>query len=183
MNHHHPQRYRLLALVLTSRGLGYAVLEGEASLIESGRASVRNGDKNTQCLAKVEKLSALYRPDALILEDVAAKGSRRHPRIERLHRELEAFAKKCKLTVNIVSGQQVRRLLLGNEHGTKQEMAEVLAKRFPIELAFRIPPKRRLWESADSRMDIFDAVGLAVAYRIIESRKTIAPLTNRSNCA
>jgi hypothetical protein len=169
---HHPQQSRLLALALTSRGLGYAVLEGEGSLIESGHASVRNGDKNAQCLGKVEKLFALYRPDALILENVAAKGSRRHPRIKRLHRELEAFARKRKLAVNIVSGQQVRCLLLGNENGTKQEIAEVLAKRFPIELAFRLPPKRRPWQSADSRMDIFDAVGLAVAYRIKKNNRS-----------
>jgi hypothetical protein len=113
----------------------------------------------------VEKLAALYRPDALILEDVAAKGSQRHPRIKRLHREVEAFAKKRKLAVKIISGRQLRCLLFGNEHETKQEVADGLAKRFPIELAFRLPPKRRPWESADSRMDIFDAVGLVVAYR------------------
>jgi hypothetical protein len=171
MNHHHTQRSRLLALAPTSRGLGYAVLEGEGSLIESGYTSVRNGDKNAQCLGKAEKLFALYRPDALILENVVAKGSRRHQRIKRLHRKLEAFAKKRRLAVNIVSGLQVRHLLLGNEHGTKQEMAEVLAKRFPIELAFRLPPKRRPWQSADSRMDIFDAVGLAVAYRIKKNNR------------
>ena len=137
---YHPQRSRLLALALTSRGLGYAVLEGETSLIENGHTSVRNGDKNATCLAKVEKLAALYRPDALILEDVAAKDSRRHPRIKRLHREVEAFAKKCKLAVKIISGRQSRCLLLGNEHETKQERAEGLTKRFPIELAFDCRP-------------------------------------------
>ena len=104
MNHHHTQRSRLLALAPTSRGLGYAVLEGEGSLIESGYTSVRKGDKNAQCLGKAEKLFALYRPDALILENVVAKGSRRHSRIKRLHRELETFAKKRKLAVNIVGG-------------------------------------------------------------------------------
>jgi hypothetical protein len=177
---HHPQRSCLLALALTSRGLGYAVLEGETSLIENGHTSIRKSDKNAKCLAKVAKLAALYRPDALILEDVAAKGSRRHPRIKRLHREVEAFAKKRKLAFKTIPAQQSRRLLLGNEHETKQEMAEGLAKRFPIELAFQLPPKRRLWESEDSRMDIFDAVGLAVAYR---TQKTKAPLTTRDKCA
>jgi len=166
MNQYHAQRSRILALSLTSRGLGYAVLEGETSLIESGYTAVRNGDKNTQCLTKVEKLFALYQPDALILEDVVAKDSQRHPRIKRLHRGLESFAKKRKLAVNIVSGHQVRRLLLDNKFGTKHQIAEVLTKHFPIELTFRLPPKRRPWQSADSRMDIFDAVALAVAHRI-----------------
>ena len=50
--------------------------------------------------------------------------------------------------------------------GTKHEMAEYLAKQFPDELAARVPPKRKLWKSELSRMDIFDAVGLAVVYRM-----------------
>ena len=163
---HHPQQIRLLSVALTSKGLGYSVLEGAASLIENGHMSVRGEGKNAQCLAKVKKLAAFYRPDALILQDVVAKGSRRHSRIKKLHRGVKAFAQKNKLAVKVISEQRLRRLLLGNEQGTKQEMAEVLAKRFPIELALQLPPKRRLWQSADSRMDIFDAIGLAVAYRM-----------------
>ena len=163
---HHLQQSRLLALAPTSRGLGYAVLEGEESLIESGHTTVRSGDKNLRCLAKAKDLSALYRPSAIILEDVTTKGSRRHPRIKKLHHELEAIARKRALPICYISARQARRLLLGNEHGTKQQSAEALANRFPIELAFRLPPIRRPWESADSRMDIFDAVRLAVAYRI-----------------
>jgi hypothetical protein len=59
----------------------------------------------------------------------------------------------------------MRSLLLGNPKGTKQEMAEKLAKDFPDELASRLPPKRKLWKSEDSRMDIFDAIALAVVFR------------------
>jgi len=40
----------------------------------------------------------------------------------------------------------------------------MLAKQFPDELASRLPPKRKTWESEDSRMDIFDAVALAVTF-------------------
>jgi hypothetical protein len=50
--------------------------------------------------------------------------------------------------------------------GSKQDTAELLAKQFPDELSSRLPPKRKLWKSEDSRMDIFDAVGLAVAFRM-----------------
>jgi hypothetical protein len=45
-------------------------------------------------------------------------------------------------------------------------MAELLAKQFPDELASRLPPKRKAWTSEDARMDIFDAVGLAVVFRM-----------------
>jgi hypothetical protein len=38
-----------------------------------------------------------------------------------------------------------------------------LAQRFP-ELAAKLPPKRKIWQSEDYRMSIFDAASLGVAY-------------------
>ena len=168
MNHRSPKHHRLLAIALSSRGLGYAVLEREKFLVEYGYTSVK-GDKNRQCLAKIEKLIALYRPDVLVLQDATAKGSHRDPRIKTLNQQVIGAARKRRLTVTLISGRQLRSLLLGNAQGTKQEMAEMLVKHFPDELASRLPPKRRAWESADARMDIFDAVGLAVAFRMTEA--------------
>jgi hypothetical protein len=42
-------------------------------------------------------------------------------------------------------------------------LATAVAQRFPDELAARLPPKRKAWASEDARMDIFEAVALAVA--------------------
>jgi len=50
---------------------------------------------------------------------------------------------------------------LRDEQATKHALAEHLASRFPEELGFRLPKKRRFWMSEDSRMDMFDAVALA----------------------
>jgi hypothetical protein len=46
-----------------------------------------------------------------------------------------------------------------------QNKPDVLLGKFkwvPDELVSRLPPKRKIYKSEDSRMDIFDAVGLAV---------------------
>jgi hypothetical protein len=166
MNHHPQKQYRLLAIALTSRGLGYAVLEGEKLLVENGHMSIRKEDKNKRCLAKAARLIAFYKPDALVLQDVTAKHSQRAPRIQSLHRSVVKLAGKNTIEVELFSETQLRTLLLGDINGTKHQMAEMLAKHFPNELAPRLPPKRRLWESADSRMDIFDAAALAVAFRL-----------------
>jgi hypothetical protein len=66
-----------------------------------------------------------------------------------------------------ISGTKLRTVLLGDPKATKQEIAEFVAKRFPDELASRLPPKRKFYKSEDSRMDIFDAVGLVVAYKTL----------------
>jgi len=168
MNHPSSKQYRLLAIALSSRGLGYAVLEGKKFLVEYGSTSVK-GDKNRLCQVKIEKLIALYQPDALVLQDTTAKGSHRAPRIKMLNQQVIEAARKQRLSVTLFSGKQLRSFILGNAQGTKQEMAEMLVKHFPDELASRLPRRRRSWESADSRMDIFDAVGLAVTFRMTEA--------------
>jgi hypothetical protein len=45
----------------------------------------------------------------------------------------------------------------------KYEVALALAKQFPA-LASRLPPKRKIWQSEDYRMGIFDAATVGVAY-------------------
>jgi hypothetical protein len=42
----------------------------------------------------------------------------------------------------------------------------IIAKRFPEELGSRLPPERKPWMSEDSRMNIFDAVALALVFRL-----------------
>ncbi|MCX6925726.1 MAG: hypothetical protein NT154_21315, partial [Verrucomicrobia bacterium] len=59
----------------------------------------------------------------------------------------------------------LRRVFCGARRGTKHALAEIIAQRFPEELGFRVPPKRRPWMSEDFRMDIFDAVALALMVR------------------
>jgi hypothetical protein len=50
--------------------------------------------------------------------------------------------------------------------GTKHLLAEIMAKRFPAQLGLQLPPKRKPWMSEDSRMSIFDAVALALVFRL-----------------
>jgi hypothetical protein len=164
MNQTYIINSRILSVALSSRGLGYVVLEGQNVFIAHGNKVVEGGDKNVKSFAWVEKLIARYQPDVLVLQDVAAKGSRRASRIKSLHRQIVKLAGKHKIQVKTFSRTQLRTILLDNPKGTKQEMAELLAKKFPEELASRLPPKRKAWKSEDSRMDIFDAVTLAVAF-------------------
>ncbi len=99
-----------------------------------------------------------------MLPEVNGPHARRAVRIRLLHRKIVALAKESKLKVRLITGPQVRIQLLGCAKGTKFALATTLAAKFPVELASRLPPKRRPWMSEDPRMDIFDAVGLAAAF-------------------
>jgi hypothetical protein len=171
MNQISSKEFRILAIALSFRGFGFVVMEGEKTIIECG-GRVARGDKNAQSTAKVEKLLNSYRPGVVVLQDVEAKGSRRYPRIKALNRQIKAVAEKRKIQVKLISGKHMRSVLLGDPKGTKHETAETLAVQFPDELASRLPPKRKLWKSEDGRMDIFDAMALAVVFRLKQGKRS-----------
>ncbi len=78
-----------------------------------------------------------------------------------LVREIVALAESENIKVKRFSRKQVRFGFFTEGKGSKHALAENLAVRFPDELGFRLPRKRRPWMSEDYRMDIFDAVALA----------------------
>jgi Holliday junction resolvasome RuvABC endonuclease subunit len=164
MNKLFPKYPRILAIAPSTRGFGYAVLEGHKILVDWGVKSVK-GDKNAGSIEKVEEMFAHYEPQVMVLEDTATKESRRRTRIKALTKRLVALAESRNIKVALFSQKQVRRVFFADGRGTKHALAEIIAQRFPEELGFRLPPKRRAWMSEDSRMDIFAAVALGLMLR------------------
>ena len=166
---------RILAIAPGTRGFGYAVLEGQDILVDWGVKSV-TGDKNTRCLAKVKEMITRYQPRVMVLENTSTKDSRRSMRIRTLTKKITALASSRNVKPVLFSRLQVKRVFFADGgEGTKHALAENIANRFPEELSFRLPPKRRAWESEDSRMDIFDAVALALALRLRKAKQTSGP--------
>ena len=159
------KKVRILAVAPTARGFGYCVMENNV-MLECGKRGAKGNKnvKNAQVVSKIEKLMNQFLPDALVLPDVAAPHCRRAPRIKALHRQVVGLAEKHKCKVTLFSGKRLRITLLGDANGTKHEMAEMLAQRFPAELGGKLPPKRRAWDNEDGRMDTFDAVELAAVF-------------------
>ena len=155
-----PQIPRILGIAPSTRGFGFAVLEGEG-LIDWGVKTV-NGDKNKQCLLKLEEMISHYQPDVMVLEDYSAEGSRRSPRIRKLAVQMIAVAKTHKVSVALFSRKEIRKAFFADGQGTKDALTEILAKRFPEELGFRLPKRRRPWMSEAYQMGILDALALAL---------------------
>ena len=166
----HNKQYRIAAVSLSANGFGYAIMEGN-TLVEY-RNKMFHTDKNANSLIHIGKFIVRYRPDVLVLNDVNAKGTYRAARIKELNRDVVKLAKKHKLKTEKVSNVELRTLLLDDPKGTKHAMAERIGKQFPDELAARVPPKRKLWKREANRMDIFDAVGLAMAFSMSKNNKS-----------
>ena len=153
---------RILAIALSTGGFGFVVMEGKRTIIEFGRR-VADGDKNAQSLAKMKKLLNFYRPDDWCFKTWRPKvhAASQDQNAKPANQKGDGEAKDSGKTY---FRKAIADLAARQSTGTKQEMAATLAAQFPDELASRLPPKRKLWTSEDARMDIFDAMALAVVF-------------------
>jgi Holliday junction resolvasome RuvABC endonuclease subunit len=158
---------RVLAIDPSTRGFGFAVLEGPNQLIDWGVKETKT-DKSRRTLKSIAELIGQYEPGVIVLEDYAGKGSRRCRRAARLIDEIAKLGMRRKVKVIRLSRGDVKQAFASSGAKTKYEIAIAISKRFP-ELAPRLPRFRKPWMSEDYRMNIFDAVGLGLAF--IEATK------------
>jgi hypothetical protein len=160
----------VLAAFPSARGFGYAVFEGPSSLIDWGVKGVHGTQKNRESLQKMRELLTFYRPDVVVLEDYEGHGSRRARRIEILINLITAHAHGEGMRTVSFSRADMR-VCFGLT--SKREIAEAIVRDFP-ELEPRLPPVRKIWMSEDRRMNIFDAVALAMTFFHTRHRKQAA---------
>ena len=160
---------RVLAIDPTSKGFGYAVLEGPAVLIDWGVKHTK-ADRNPRCLQQARELFDRFQPDFLVVENTSAKSSRRCPRVAQLIEKLLLMAAGRDLGTRRISRIQMQRCFSENGPATKRQVAVALAQRFP-ELEPHLPPIRKPWMSEDERMSIFDAVAFGHASYELSHRR------------
>jgi len=152
----------VLAIDPTTRGFGFAIFEGPQKPINWGVKDIRR-NKNKVCLLKVKELIEFYRPDVIVLEDFAGKGSRRCKRIQILITDIGKLASNNKIKIKSFSQAKIKLFFSQHDAHTKYQIALKIAKWLPV-FESRLPPARKPWMSEDYRMAIFDAAGLALTY-------------------
>lgn len=147
---------RLLAIDVTAKGFGFALLDARLGLLDWGFSSLPATD-DTLFVARVSARIDRGRPTALVLENFAPiRGREAAIRRQGLAIRLaeERLIGLCQVSQKIVQR------ILGP--GTKAQIARMLAERFP-ELRHRMPRERTRWSTEDERMHIFDALSFALA--------------------
>lgn len=170
MNGTETDEIRVLAIDPTTRGFGFAVMEGPESLIDWGVKDAGSGNKNARCLELVSDLIEHYLPDTVVVEDFADEGSRRSHRVQELIGRIEQLAAKRKIKVSCFSRSQTRVAFSRLGASTKHQIATAIAAALP-ELAPRLPPYRHPWMPEDYRMAVFDAVALALTFFHLEAQR------------
>src|SRR5215831_10039059 len=158
---------RVLAVDPSTRGFGFAILEGPDRLIDWGVRETKV-DKKRKSLRFIAELIDRYQPSVFVVEDYTRKGSRRCGRVRELINDISQLAVKRKVKVRSFSRAKVKQAFSETDASTKYEIAVAIAKRFP-ELVPRLPRFRKPWMSEDYRMSIFDAVGFGLTCFCIDN--------------
>src|SRR3989441_3743103 len=162
MNRMPAQQIRVLAIDPFTRGFGFVILEGPEHLVDWGMKEVRK-NKAARSLKQLADLIEHYQPDVIVAEDCMDKHCRRSSRVRELIQEILELAVNKKVKTDSVAKHTVKVACLKSGARTKDEIASVIAKRFP-ELALRRPPVRQSWMSEAERMSIFDAAAFALTF-------------------
>ena len=152
---------RVLGIEPNAKGLGFAVLEGNDTLIAWGGVR-RNEDR----LSSVNQLLEIYVPELVVFEDWTALDSRRSVKIKKF---LHKCALLCARRKVIAKTYSKRRLIAAfNDYEVKSghEIATFIAHLFPETLP-NLPAKRKPWSGDDLRISFF----MAIAFCLVEAEK------------
>jgi hypothetical protein len=156
--------YRIVALAIRARWLGYAVLEGRCQLVDWGMIFFQpsSGGEIRAAKRRVELLVSSFSPAliAVAISEVAA--SQNASSVRSLIRSIRTEARARSIPFESMNRDYIRDSFLEHEARSKDEIASALANRFP-ELRWKLPQKRKTWEKEHFRMTLFDAIALGVA--------------------
>ena len=147
----------ILAIVPKSRGFGFVVLEARGKLVAWGVARLYSAHQD-EYLLRLEGLVLRYRVRILALE---AEKSRRGERAKQMIAQATQLASSRRLTTTFASRKHACKRI-GLPSATKHELAARLAEEFP-DLAVHLPEPRKIWQSEDQRMLLFEAMAIAIA--------------------
>ena len=155
-----PNQKRVLALEIRRRGFAFAVFEGANELLDCGARHFRSGANKVRVSPR-GKLATLF--DDFAPSEVITRARESDARKWKsiIDPALRRESAERRVPIRLVSRSTILKAFDGRDR--RYEIAVVLAERFPA-LASRLPPKRKIWQSEDYRMGIFDAAAAGVAY-------------------
>jgi hypothetical protein len=155
----------IMAIVVRSQRLGFAVLEGALGLLDW---RIVYYEKNTDAqIARAKKKIALlihlYTPSVVVLRRTPLDQALNASAVASVARTIRREAARRFIPVMPVKNAGLRGTFNAFGVRSREGIASMLAEMFP-ELAPKLPPERKIWHGEHAIMPMFDAVALAVAY-------------------
>jgi hypothetical protein len=104
-----------------------------------------------------------FSPSAIVVKRERWDRAQTNSHIRSLVEVVIRVASAHSVPIFLIEQDDVRKTFSNMDCETRDEIAAALARIFP-ELVWRLPPKRRAWQSEHPRMAMFDAIALGLAY-------------------
>jgi hypothetical protein len=157
-----PKASITLSIFPTARGMGWVAFNGPFAVEGSGLFTVLH-NKNGACLNEANRIMARFRPDTVVLEAFDAQRSKRAERIGQLCDSIAALTTDRGHEIAIFTRDHVRAAFASVRAVTRDEIAAAVAASVPA-IAHRLPPKRKVGESEDKRLAMFNAAALVLTH-------------------
>ena len=156
---------RILAIALRSRRFGFAVFEGPNRLLDWGMVfyPLNDGAQHTAASKRVASLLTLFTPSVVVVGRTRLRNVRNGSSVRPILRSIRREVSSRTIPVQFMRAAVVKGIFRQFPAKSKHEIATMIAQMFP-ELLWKLPPKRRIWESEHPIMAMFDAVALGFAY-------------------
>jgi hypothetical protein len=163
----HPKMHdkRILAIALRSRRLGFAVFEGPKRLLDWGMVfyPLNNVAQHAAASKRVATLLTLFAPSVIAVRRTRSLNVRIGSGVRPILRLIRREASSRLIPVRLMRAAAVRKVFGQPRTKSKHEIAAMITQMYP-ELLWKLPPKRKIWESEHPIMTMFDAVALGFAY-------------------
>ncbi len=168
----HKNYNRVLSIYPIIKGFAFVLFDSPLSPHDWGGKHLKKDVGSVQCIAAIRDMLRRYRPDVLVLDDVSGRQTTRVARLKHIYKAITKTCQELSIEVAFVSRKHVRSAFAQFGAVTKQDIAEVIAKKMEA-FAPRMPKARAAWAPEDSRMALFDAAsrGLTYYYRLEETSR------------
>jgi hypothetical protein len=153
----------ILAIYPFSRGFSFTLFEGHMSLVNWGVKDIRGRRRTARSLESAIKIIERFQPDAIVMPMSADPLTRRPDRIQKLQHLIANHAQGQAIEVYRYGRAQIRDCFKTVGATSRYEIAQAIASQVHA-LGHRVPPVRKIWQSEDSRMGLFDAAALVMTY-------------------
>lgn len=154
----------VLGLHPTVAGMGWVLATSPLSLVDWGIV-YPGSNKNAKALRRAEYLIKTFSPSVIVMRHAAGTSRKRVKRIQSLMNSVKHLAKRNGIEFKVYSAGEVKGRFERFGVATRHEIAAFLAANIP-ELASRLPPKRKPWLPEDTRLGLFDAMAIVIAFFI-----------------
>ena len=155
---------RILALDLRLRRFGFAVFEGPRGLLDYGVRSIASQEGHGHRFASkpLSELIRIWAPESIVIKKEKWEALGAKPETKALSANILELISTHEILLRLVSRHDFEVAFDHLGSTTKYEIAASLGRIFP-ELAWKVPPERKPWESEHPRMSAFDAIALGLA--------------------